>query len=54
MLFAIMQFKILIDWIGEEGDSLYCINGITPERVIRTAFKWCLDKGLITNPIYIK
>lgn len=27
---------------------------ITPERVIRTAFKWCLDKGLITNPIYIK
>lgn len=36
------------------GDSLYCINGITPERVIRTAFKWCLDKGLITNPIYIK
>lgn len=35
-------------------DSLYCINGITPERVIRTAFKWCLDKGLITNPIYIK
>ena len=37
-----------------EGDSLYCINGITPERVIRTAFKWCLDKGLITNPIYIK
>lgn len=35
-------------------DILYCINGITPERVIRTAFKWCLDKGLITNPIYIK
>lgn len=46
--------QYIIDWIGEEGDSLYCINGITPERVIRTAFKWCLDKGLITNPIYIK
>ena len=46
--------QYIIDWIGEEGDSLYCINGITPERVIRTAFKWCLDKGLIINPIYIK
>ena len=43
-----------IDWIGEEGDSLHYINGITPEQAIRHAFKWCLDKGLITNPIYVK
>ena len=27
---------------------------ITPEQAIRNAFKWCLDKGLITNPTYIK
>lgn len=43
-----------IDWIGDEGDSIKYINGITPEQAIRKAFKWCLDKGLITNPIYIK
>ena len=38
----------------EETDSLYVITGITPEKAIRNAFKWCLDKGLITNPTYIK
>lgn len=43
-----------IDWIGGEGDSLHYVNGLTPEKAIRNAFKWCLDKGLITNPIYIK
>ena len=43
-----------IDWIGDEGDSLHYINGITPEQAIRNAFKWCLDKSLITNPTYIK
>lgn len=43
-----------INWIGEEGDSLHYIDGITPEQAIRNAFKWCLDKGLITNPTYIK
>ena len=43
-----------IDWIGEEGDTLHYINGLTPEKAIRNAFKWCLDKGLITNPNYIK
>lgn len=43
-----------IDWIGDEGDTLHYINGITPEQAIRHAFKWCLDKGLITNPTYIK
>ena len=46
--------KYAIDWIGDEGDSLHYINGITPEQAIRNAFKWCLDKGLITNPTYIK
>ena len=46
--------KYAIDWIGDEGDSLHYINGITPEKAIRNAFKWCLDKGLITNPTYIK
>ena len=46
--------KYGIDWIGEEGDSLHYINGLTPEKAIRNAFKWCLDKGLITNPIYVK
>ena len=46
--------KYAIDWIGGEGDSLHYINGITPEQAIRHAFKWCLDKGLITNPTYIK
>ena len=43
-----------IDWIGEEGDTLNYISGITPEQAIRNAFKWCLNRGLITNPIYIK
>lgn len=44
-----------IDWIHvSESDSLYVITGITPEKAIRNAFKWCLDKGLITNPTYIK
>ena len=43
-----------IDWIGDEGDTIKYINGITPDQAIRKAFKWCLDKGLITNPIYIK
>lgn len=44
-----------IDWIHvSESDSLHVITGITPEQAIRNAFKWCLDKGLITNPIYIK
>lgn len=43
-----------IDWIGNEDDSIKYISGITPEQAIRKAFKWCLDKGLITNPIYIK
>lgn len=44
-----------IDWIHvSESDSLHVITGITPEQAIRKAFKWCLDKGLITNPNYIK
>lgn len=44
-----------IDWINvSESDSLHVITGITPEQAIRNAFKWCLDKGLITNPTYIK
>lgn len=46
--------KYAIDWIGDEGDSLHYICGIVPEQAIRNAFKWCLDKGLITNPTYIK
>ena len=43
-----------IDWISDEGDSIEYINGITPEQGIRDAFKWCLNRGLITSPIYIK
>lgn len=44
-----------IDWIHvSESDSLHVITGITPEQAVRNAFKWCLDKGLITNPTYIK
>lgn len=44
-----------IDWIHvSESDSLHVITGITPEQAIRNAFKWCLDKGLITNTTYIK
>ena len=43
-----------IDWIGDEGDSIKYINGITPEQAIRNAFKWCLNRGLITNPTYMK
>lgn len=41
-------------WIGNEDDSIKYISGITPEQAIRKAFKWCLNRGLITNPIYIK
>ena len=36
------------------GDSIKYINGITPDQAIRKAFKWCLNRGLITNPTYIK
>lgn len=43
-----------IDWINEEGDTIQYISGLTPEQAIRNAFTWCLNKGLITNPIYIK
>lgn len=43
-----------IDWISDEGDSIQYISGITPDQAIRKAFKWCLDRGLITNPNYIK
>lgn len=43
-----------IDWIGDEGDTIQYINGLTPEKAIRNAFEWCLNKGLITNPIYTK
>ena len=46
--------KYAIDWIGGEGDSLHYINGITPEQAIRNAFKWCLNRGIITNTIYTK
>lgn len=49
------ESEYAIDWIHvSESDSLHVITGITPEQAIRKAFKWCLDKGLITNPIYIK
>ena len=43
-----------IDWVDEEGVCIRYIKGNTPEQAIRNAFKWCLDKGLITNPTYIK
>lgn len=43
-----------IDWVDEEGLCIRYIKGVTPEQAIRNAFKWCLDKGLITNPNYIK
>ena len=43
-----------INWISDEGDSIKYINGITPEQAIRKSFKWCLNKGLIINPTYIK
>ncbi len=43
-----------IDWVDEEGVCIRYIKGLTPEQAIRKAFKWCLDKGLITNPTYIK
>lgn len=43
-----------IDWVNDEFNTVRNISGITPEQAIRNAFKWCLDKGLITNPNYIK
>lgn len=52
-LYAINS-QYAIDWIDEEGLCVRYIKGITPEQAIRNAFKWCLDKGLITNPTYIK
>lgn len=52
-LYAINS-QYAIDWVDEEGISIRFIRGITPEQAIRNAFKWCLDKGLITNPTYIK
>ena len=42
--------KYGINWIGEEGDSLYYINGLTPKKAIKNAFKWCLDNNLIVAP----
>ena len=44
----------VIDWINDEFNTVRNISGITPKQAIRNAFKWCLDKGLITNPNYIK
>mgnify|MGYP001081552025 FL=1 len=52
-LYAI-DSQYAIDWVDEEGLSIRYIEGTTPEQAIRNAFKWCLDKGLITNPIYVK
>ena len=52
-LYAINS-QYAIDWVDEEGLCIRYIKGTTPEQAIRNAFKWCLDKGLITNPIYIK
>lgn len=52
-LYAINS-QYAIDWVDEEGLCIRYIKGITPEQAIRNAFKWCLDKGLITNPNYIK
>lgn len=46
--------RYAIDWIGDEGDSLHYINGVTPEQAIRNAFKWCLDNNLIVAPKYNK
>lgn len=46
--------KYGIDWMNIEGDTINYIDGITPEQAIRNAFKWCLNRGLITNPTYIK
>ena len=43
-----------IDWVDEDGICIRYIKGITPDKAIRNAFKWCLDEGLITNPIYVK
>lgn len=48
------EYQYGIYWISEEGDTIQYISSITPEQAIRNAFKWCLDKGLITNPTYIK
>lgn len=39
--YVIREFKIL-------QNMAYVQNGVG------YAFKWCLDKGLITNPTYIK
>lgn len=52
-LYAINS-QYAIDWVDEEGLCIRYIKGVTPEKAIRNAFKWCLDKGLITNPTYIK
>ena len=52
-LYAINS-QYAIDWVDEEGLCVRYIKGYTPEQAIRNAFKWCLDKGLITNPTYIK
>lgn len=52
-LYAINS-QYAIDWVDEEGLCIRYIKDTTPEKAIRNAFKWCLDKGLITNPIYIK
>ena len=52
-LYAINS-QYAVDWVDEEGVCIRYIKAITPEQAIRNAFKWCLDKGLITNPTYIK
>lgn len=53
LLYAINS-QYAIDWVDEEGLCIRYIKGNTPEQAIRNAFKWCLDRGLITNPTYIK
>ena len=52
LIFTLLTLNMLL--IDEEGLCVRYIKGYTPEQAIRNAFKWCLDKGLITNPTYIK
>lgn len=39
--------QYVVDWISDEHDSIYNINGDTPEEAINEAFDFCLGEKLI-------
>lgn len=39
--------KYVLDWIGEDHDTIKDFNDISPEEVISKAFAWCVNEHLL-------